>query len=69
MEKLKPKGPNLKNKFQVLFDGTFLIFFFIKKQVGLVIKPFYIISLMNPLTEKKITFHGTSKILARVPNK
>jgi hypothetical protein len=31
MEKLKPKGPNLKNKFQVLFDGTFLIFFFIKK--------------------------------------
>ena len=25
MKKVKPKGPNLKNEFQVLFDGTSLI--------------------------------------------
>lgn len=30
MKKLKPEGPNLKNKFQVLLDGTSLIFFFKK---------------------------------------
>jgi len=32
MKKLKPEGPNLKNKFQVLLDGTSLIFF--KKKTG-----------------------------------